>query len=239
MKISMKPILISVTILAVFASALVHADETTQKYTQLMEQKKGVAMSAFNKGLSYENNKEQLKAIDAYKQAIRLNPTVKEAYNNLGAIYADLGMYDKAIDEYKKAIEVDDTYSVAYFNLGMAYYALGRYPEAVTAFEKGGESSSQSKDPLYFLGRSYCHIGQYDKSIECLEKVLAYDPEFYPAHFDAACVYMITNKFNMALYHFHQVLLIAPQHENAERINTIIKNIEKIDLNRVELRSST
>ncbi|MFC1809454.1 tetratricopeptide repeat protein [Candidatus Omnitrophota bacterium] len=212
--------------------------ETTLVYEEIMESKRIAAESAFNKALSFESQGEAPKAIDAYKQAIRLNPTVKEAYNNLAAIYADLGIYDKAMLNYKKAVELDSGYSTAWYNLGMIYYSLERYDDAIDSFEKGSEGAPYSKDVLYFLGRAYCHMEKYSESIESFQAVISHDTEFYPAHFDIACVYMITNKFNDALFHFNKVLLIAPHHQEAERIQSMIKNIQKLNLEKVELRSS-
>src|SRR6266568_8361105 len=40
------------------------------------------------------------KAVGAYKEAIRLKPDFKEAHNNLGFLYLDMGKKQLAINEY-------------------------------------------------------------------------------------------------------------------------------------------
>ncbi len=214
----------------------VEAQLSTDEVDRIIENEQGGAVSSFNKALTLETKGQKLQAIEAYKQAVRVNPRFKEAYNNLAAIYADLGMFDKALMNYRKAISLDDGYALAHYNLGMTFYALGRYHEAITAFEKGEQLAPNDKDCLYFLGRAFSHVEQYEKAAMCFEKVLAFDREFYPAHFDLAALYMITNKFNKAHEHFKMVLLLAPNHEQAEKIRAIIKDIEKLDLDRVEVR---
>ncbi len=40
--------------------------------------------------------------IEAYKQAIRINPDDAEAHTNLGLAYNNLGMYKEAIESFKQ-----------------------------------------------------------------------------------------------------------------------------------------
>jgi superkiller protein 3 len=234
-----KRLIILAVISVILTGSRGNAQLSTAQYDSIMESKRAGAVSSFNKALSLENAGEKLQAIEAYKQAIGVNPKLKEAYNNLAALYADMGMFDKALINYEKVLSLDENYALAYYNLGMTFYALGRYDDAIKAFEKGGQLAPNDKDYLYFLGRAYSHVGEYAKAVTCFERVVEFDPGFYPGHFDLASVYMITNKFNQALEHFNMVLLLAPHHEQAERIRAIIKNIEKLDLERVELRSGS
>jgi tetratricopeptide (TPR) repeat protein len=48
----------------------------------------------------------RLKAIDAYKEAIKIKPDYHEVYYNMGVTYNGLGKYQKAIDAYKEAIKI-------------------------------------------------------------------------------------------------------------------------------------
>ncbi len=45
---------------------------------------------------------KQAKEIEAYKQAIRINPDDAEAHYNLGVAYDESGMYKEAIEAYKQ-----------------------------------------------------------------------------------------------------------------------------------------
>jgi len=216
----------------------ISAEESTDKYVMIMESNKPASISAYNKGLQAEQTNNPLRAIEFYKQAIALYPPFKEANNNLGSIYYDLGMYEKAIGAFTKAFSADPTYYLAAMNLGMAYYAIHRYADAIVAFERGRQGLPSVRDPLYFLGRSYAHEGQYEKAAAVFEYVLTLDPEFYPAHYDLASTFMTLNKFHFALQHYKTVLLLAPHHEKRETISVIIKRIERLDLRKSEIRNS-
>ena len=48
-------------------------------------------------------NKEFEKAISFYMRAIKLNPDLTEAYNNMGVAYGNQGNHTKAIRLFKKA----------------------------------------------------------------------------------------------------------------------------------------
>ena len=53
--------------------------------------------------------------IEAYKQAIRINPDYALSHYNLGVAYGKSGMYKEAIDAYKQAIRINPDYAKAHF----------------------------------------------------------------------------------------------------------------------------
>ncbi len=55
-------------------------------------------------------------AIEACRQAIRINPDDAEAYCNLGVAYLILGDKSSAIDQYKKLKEIDKDLANKLFN---------------------------------------------------------------------------------------------------------------------------
>ncbi|MBP1696041.1 MAG: hypothetical protein H6Q41_1229, partial [Deltaproteobacteria bacterium] len=56
-------------------------------------------------------------AMDSYKQAIRLKPSLAEAHLNLGMAYLRLGDKGSAIEEYKILKELDKVLANRLFNL--------------------------------------------------------------------------------------------------------------------------
>ncbi len=63
----------------------------------------------------------KVEAIEAYKQAIRINPDDVEAHNNLGNAYGNIGMYEEAIAAWKQVIRIDPKNAAVLVNLGNAY----------------------------------------------------------------------------------------------------------------------
>ena len=60
-------------------------------------------------------------ALSFYLKAIQIDPSFKEAYNDLGIVYEGLGDLDRAEAMYLKALEIDPHYSAPYANLGFLY----------------------------------------------------------------------------------------------------------------------
>jgi len=56
-------------------------------------------------------------AVDLFRRALERDPNVKEAYNNLGAIYARRGDHSKAKQMFHAALEIDPTYVFPLCNL--------------------------------------------------------------------------------------------------------------------------
>lgn len=89
------------------------------------------------KGLEAFNNKDYYKALEFFKKALEINPTMVETMNNLGASFYMVGKYDEAIYWFKKAIDHKKDYSQAYGNLAYAYLQKGEIEEAEKVIQKG------------------------------------------------------------------------------------------------------
>ncbi|EHJ11510.1 tetratricopeptide repeat-containing S1 family peptidase, partial [Crocosphaera watsonii] len=65
------------------------------------------AVEWFNKGEDLGKNEDYLEAINAFTQAIRLNPNYNIFYYNRGVAYNKLGNYQRAIEDHNQAIRLD------------------------------------------------------------------------------------------------------------------------------------
>jgi len=83
--------------------------------------------------LSALGRKEE--AIEAYRQAISVDPKYAPPYNGLGNALSDLGRYEEAIEAFQQAISVNPKFSYPYNGLGNALSALGRNEEAIEAYQ--------------------------------------------------------------------------------------------------------
>jgi len=60
---------------------------------------------------------------------------LSKAYNDLGTIYAKLGMFDEAISEMEKSIDINPYESDYYYNLAIIYEFLGQSDKAKFLFK--------------------------------------------------------------------------------------------------------
>ena len=72
----------------------------------------------------YSNLGLHKEAIEAYKEAIRVDPDFLEAHFNLGISYGELNLNKEAVEAYKQVIRIDPDNANAHFNLGIEYLML-------------------------------------------------------------------------------------------------------------------
>lgn len=81
--------------------------------------------------LALEKLQDKTRAMEAYKKAININPSLVDAYNNLGNIYCHLNQWEKAELIYQEAIKINPNYVGSYFNLLLTLKNMGKFPEAL------------------------------------------------------------------------------------------------------------
>ena len=161
--------------------------EAVESLTQAITVNPQDALAHSKLGLAYSALGEHKPAIDAFKQAIKLNRAFVDAdsYFRLGFAYLALSDYASAIGPLKQALYgvkakvLDDrTKSTAgpgeaEINdaLGRAYYGIGSYRQAVKAFETAVRLKPDFASAHYGLGLSYLEVGD-KRSAEKEERVL-------------------------------------------------------------------
>jgi tetratricopeptide (TPR) repeat protein len=75
-------------------------------------------------------------AIEAFKQAISINPNDAEAYRHLGVCYNRLRRCNEAIIAFRQAISINPNDAETYTHLGSAYGLLGLYQESIDVFKQ-------------------------------------------------------------------------------------------------------
>jgi len=105
------------------------SDQNRQKAFELRdrtsEREKLYIMSHY-----YADNGQLDKGITAYELYRQTYPNDSTPYNNLAAIYNQMGQYDNALPDAKRALELDPDMASAYENITQAYAGLGRVEEA-------------------------------------------------------------------------------------------------------------
>jgi len=92
------------------------------------------ASGYFNLGTTLYGLGEHPKAIQAFQDALRLNPQFAEAWNGLGETFRDQGNMDEALRCYREAIKVEPNHSRANYNLGEFYCFSGQLEQSIPYF---------------------------------------------------------------------------------------------------------
>jgi len=67
-------------------------------------------------GNAYADAGQFAKAIEAYQQALRINPEDAKAWNNLGVVYSRSGQRGKVLEVYKRLKTLDPALAERFFN---------------------------------------------------------------------------------------------------------------------------
>lgn len=156
-------------------SGEVSRDESTQ------------AREYLEQGKAFFRSDEDLKALESFKNAIKLDPTLSEAHFRLALTQKALGAeesdqsFRKAIDLYKKYL-VDNPEDVeARYNLGQAYAGIHLYSDAVREYRYATRLRPDDADIFYDLGLALSRLAQYSEAVAAFSKSLEIDPENYRA----------------------------------------------------------
>jgi len=138
------------------------------------------SMSAYEwylQGCSLDETPETMaEAEKAYHHAIYLDPTLANAYTNLGNLLYRNGSMQDAKALYEKAIEVDLNQPEAHYNLGFLEFEGKNFKEAKTCFVKAIELDSTFADAHFNLAITLFRLGQSKLARQKLKTYLNLEP---------------------------------------------------------------
>ena len=88
-----------------------------------------------SRGVAFDAQGEQDRALADFSQAIELDPEYAAAYYTRGTLYASRGDYDRAIADYDQAINYNSRFAAAYYSRGRAWGFEGNYQQALADLE--------------------------------------------------------------------------------------------------------
>ena len=184
----------------------------TREAAQRTEVQKLQARAAYDRALSYLNDKQPAPAMTALQEAISVNPSSPVYRDTLGVVLLELGRPDMAVEHFKKAVELDPIYADAYFHLGTALAEARRWEEAVTAYKKAlslptltiPESANQN------LGLALYHLKRYQEAEQTLRFAISLDPRLQAAYYNLGLVFVAENRKEEAKAAFRQASQLGP-----------------------------
>jgi eukaryotic-like serine/threonine-protein kinase len=140
----------------------------------------------------------------AAMKALEIDETLAEAHAALAVVKSNYE-WDWVTAErgYRRALELNPGYAPAHQMYGIYLTAMGRPDEALKELREARELDPLSPSiavcagwPYYFAPSAF---RQYDRAIEDLRKILALDPDFFPARAQLAAVYVKEGMYEKAI----------------------------------------
>ncbi|MCP4603605.1 MAG: tetratricopeptide repeat protein [Proteobacteria bacterium] len=143
----------------------------------LTQGKERTAYEWYLEGCQLDENEDTLsQAEEAYHRAIHLDPTLANAYTNLGNLLYRSGSNQDAKTLYQKAIEVDPAQAEAHYNLGFLEFEEGALDDAEARFTRAVELDSTFADAHFNVAITLYRLGKLELARHHLQLYLSIEP---------------------------------------------------------------
>ena len=159
------------------------------------------------------------KALQCFKEALRLMPDNVEAINNMGNALRNKGRNKEALDQYRKAVDMNPDYIGAINNLANLLKEEGRADEAITHYRRAIRLQPDLAEAYYNLGNALEESGRFDESVEQYYKSVSINPGFVDVYNNLGNVLKKQKKTEEALMNYQKALTLKP--DFAEAFNNI------------------
>ena len=194
-----------------------------------------IAQTWVRKGDDLAAQERYAEAIDAYNEALGIDPYQSIAWNKLGLADMKAGRNEDAVQAFQKALDIDPYYSAAWNNKGDALHARGDYQAAIDAYDRALAINANDLYALLQKGVNLQEKGNPDEAMKVYEEVVRLaDREVrkHPndARYDAG---LWTNKGDAlahlgrpveALEAYQSALQINPKYERAIRGSEMVND---------------
>ncbi|MBU1262529.1 O-antigen ligase family protein, partial [bacterium] len=169
-------------------------------------------------GMGYEMKGEIDKALPIYEKSVRINPYMGNTYNNLGAIYANRGMYKEAADAFLRGLKGFPEDGRLFNNakqLGSILLDTGKEKEAEGVFDKM-EKLCLDKNMVLTLHRElsqrYWTNGGKDGFVKHTKKIISLDEKNFEAYRNLGSFYFMERN-KSALFYLNKAQELRPSDE--------------------------
>ncbi len=140
-------------------------------------QQKMTAYEWYLEGCRLDEDEATLgQAEEAYYRAIYLDPTLANAYTNLGNLLFRSGSEQDAKALYQKAIEVDTQQPEAHYNLGFIEFEDGNLENAADCFSRAVELDATFADAHFNVAITLYRLGRLQRAQYHLQHYLKIEP---------------------------------------------------------------
>jgi protein O-mannosyl-transferase len=150
-----------------------------------------------------------------FTHAIEVDPNNCSAYNNIGAAYDHLAIYNKAIEFYDKVLKIKPDFAQAHYNRGVALAKLRKYPEAIQAFKTAIALQPTYAEALCNLAIAYNNMDLWLDAVDACQKSIKIKPDFAEAYYNLGLAYGCLDHHDDAIQAFNQAIKLKPDYAQA------------------------
>jgi tetratricopeptide (TPR) repeat protein len=137
------------------------------------------AKAVYARGHAFLIKRDYAAALEAYEEAVRLNPSVPVTHQFVGLAKIYLGRSDESIEHLSEAIRLSPRdYNIAdfYVSLGGACWHLARFAEAIDWLDRALRQNPRIEVTHLYLASAKLRLGRPHEAETAIKNVLAINP---------------------------------------------------------------
>jgi tetratricopeptide (TPR) repeat protein len=182
------------------AAATASAGTVEEQFQKLSTQGKG-----------FHESGDAPKAVEAFRQAVALQPTHPDARQNLAAALLRNNDPAGAAEQATEMIRLNQNLGAAHYLLGAALLRQGQADTALTELQIAKDIDRTVNAVSYLLGRAHLELGHLDDAAAAFDEVLQFETNHPSANYNLSQVYTRLGKAEDAakLLEAHRAVLAA------------------------------
>ncbi|MBR8827305.1 MAG: tetratricopeptide repeat protein [Gomphosphaeria aponina SAG 52.96 = DSM 107014] len=128
-------------------------------------------------GEEYYSKNQWDEAKAACQEALKINPSLADAYKLWGNALVKQGEIDAGIKCYSKALTIKADYVEVYANLGSLHAKQGQWQEAVEYYQTALKYDPKFVGAYRNLEKVWTKLGEKEKAAECRKQLLVLEPK--------------------------------------------------------------
>jgi tetratricopeptide (TPR) repeat protein len=168
----------------------------------------------FDKGFALFLSGNLQASINAYDNAIKMNPQDAKAYSYRGGSYLNFGNMPQAIRDFDKAVELSPQDAGAYYNRGSAYHVLKNEQQSIKDLDKAIELNPQFEQAYNNRGAVYYALGNERQAIKDLSRSIDLNPDSAQTFKNRGVAHDALGNMHQAIKDYNKAIELSPQ--NAE-----------------------
>ena len=164
-------------------------------------------------------------ARDLFKKVLSKQPSLWEAWFELGDLNLRQELYGDAEECFLKVVKMNPGFAMGYAYLGLSYYYMNILDKAIKSYKKVLDIQPDNLSAICNIGLSLLNMGYRDEAIGYCHKAIAIDKEFAGAHLLLANVLSALGRYEEAYASYSVAKEIQPGDMNVVggMANSLIK----------------
>lgn len=160
----------------------------------------------YNIGHAFQQKGQFEKAIEHYREALRIEPGDLQAMNNLGVLLLSQKKTDEALKIFEKAVQMNGRYIDAINNLGLALREKGKTDEAMRKWRQVLDLEPMQPEAHYNIGVTMLQNGRYSLAVQHFNKALEKKRNWVEVYNYLGAAYSALGQFKAAMDSYNEAI---------------------------------